>query len=100
MALTQLKLVLGMTIVVSATGFNFRVLLPVLASGTLHAGAEVFGVLFACFGAGALLGGVRYIPNGAVTDSIVMRSRSGTVRRVEATHLLDKLEAFTGREFR
>jgi MFS family permease len=52
----QLKLVLGITIVVSATGFNFRVLLPVLASGTLHAGAAVFGVLFACFGAGALLG--------------------------------------------
>ena len=52
----QLKLVLGITIVVSSTGFNFRVLLPVLASGTLHAGAEVFGVLFACFGAGALLG--------------------------------------------
>ena len=52
----QLKLVLAITIVVSATGFNFRVLLPVLASGTLHAGAEVFGVLFACFGAGALLG--------------------------------------------
>ena len=52
----QVKLVLAITIVVSATGFNFRVLLPVLASGTLHAGAEVFGVLFACFGAGALLG--------------------------------------------
>jgi MFS family permease len=52
----QLKLVLAITIVVSSTGFNFRVLLPVLASGTLHAGAEVFGILFACFGAGALLG--------------------------------------------
>jgi MFS family permease len=38
------------------TGFNFRVLHPVLASNTLHAGAAVFGVLFACFGAGALLG--------------------------------------------
>jgi MFS family permease len=52
----QLKLVLAITIIVSSTGFNFRVLLPVLASDTLHAGAEVFGVLFACFGAGALLG--------------------------------------------
>jgi MFS family permease len=52
----QLKLVLAITTVVSATGFNFRVLLPVLASKTLHSGAEVFGVLFACFGAGALLG--------------------------------------------
>jgi MFS family permease len=49
-------LVLAITVVVSATGFNFRVLLPVLASKTLHAGAEVFGVLFACFGVGALLG--------------------------------------------
>jgi MFS family permease len=48
--------VLLVTIVVSATGFNFRVLLPVLASKTLHAGAAVFGVLFACFGVGALLG--------------------------------------------
>ena len=52
----QMRLVLAITVVVSATGFNFRVLLPVLASGTLHAGAEVFGVLFACFGAGALVG--------------------------------------------
>jgi fructose-1,6-bisphosphatase II len=43
---------------------------------------------------------VRYLPNGAVTDSIVMRSRSGTSRRIEATHLLDKLEALTGREYR
>jgi MFS family permease len=48
--------VLIVTTVVSATGFNFRVLLPVLASETLHAGAAVFGVLFACFGVGALLG--------------------------------------------
>jgi hypothetical protein len=28
-----------------------------------------------------------------------MRSRSGTVRRVEASHALDKLESFTGREY-
>ena len=43
---------------------------------------------------------VRYLPGGAVTDSIVMRSRSGTVRRVEATHSFDKLEKFSGREYR
>jgi MFS family permease len=48
--------VLVMVTVVSCTGFNFRVLLPVLASRTLDAGAAVFGVLFACFGAGALAG--------------------------------------------
>jgi fructose-1,6-bisphosphatase II len=49
---------------------------------------------------GALLKGVRYTRDGAFTDSIVMRSRSGTVRRVEATHALAKLTALTGREYR
>ncbi len=45
---------------------------------------------------GALLSGVRRTPDGATTDSIVMRSRSGTVRRVAAQHRLQKLEQFSG----
>jgi fructose-1,6-bisphosphatase II len=49
---------------------------------------------------GALLKGVRYVRDGVITDSIVMRSRSGTVRRIEARHNLAKLTQFTGREFR
>ena len=63
------------------------------------AGEDVF---FAATGVttGALLKGVRYTRDGAFTDSIVMRSRSGTVRRVEATHALEKLTALTGREYR
>ena len=48
---------------------------------------------------GALLRGVRYVNDGAITDSIVMRSRSGTVRRIEARHQLSKLTHFTGREY-
>jgi fructose-1,6-bisphosphatase II len=48
---------------------------------------------------GALLSGVRFSDGGAVTDSIVMRSRSGTVRRVEAYHDVAKLSAFSGREY-
>jgi fructose-1,6-bisphosphatase II len=48
---------------------------------------------------GALLSGVRYVRDGAVTDSLVMRSRSGTVRRIEARHTLSKLTHFTGREY-
>jgi MFS family permease len=52
----EVLLVLAITTAVATTGFNFRVLLPVLASKTLHASALVFGVLFASFGAGALLG--------------------------------------------
>ncbi len=51
-------------------------------------------VFFAATGVttGALLSGVRYTREGAATDSIVMRSRSGTVRRIEATHAFQKLE--------
>jgi len=52
----QLRLLLIIGTVVSTVGFNFHVLVPVLASETLHAGPEVFGILSACFGSGALLG--------------------------------------------
>jgi fructose-1,6-bisphosphatase II len=71
----------------------------VLTTDDLVAGEDVF-VAATGVTTGALLRGVRYLPNGAITDSIVMRSRSGTVRRIEATHALDKLESFTGREYR
>jgi fructose-1,6-bisphosphatase II len=35
---------------------------------------------------GFLLRGVRYLPDGAETHSIVMRARSGTVRLIQARH--------------
>jgi fructose-1,6-bisphosphatase II len=70
----------------------------VLTTNDLVSGEDVF-VAATGVTTGALLRGVRYLQNGAVTDSIVMRSRSGTVRRVEATHRLDKLESLTGREY-
>jgi fructose-1,6-bisphosphatase II len=71
----------------------------VLHTDDLVAGEDVF-VAATGVTTGSLLRGVRYLSNGAVTDSIVMRSRSGTVRRVEATHPLDKLEQLTGRSLR
>jgi fructose-1,6-bisphosphatase II len=40
---------------------------------------------------GELLRGVRYTPRGARTESIVMRSRSGTIRSVQSTHSLSKV---------
>lgn len=39
---------------------------------------------------GALLSGVRYFRGGAHTHSIVMRSETGTVREIKATHRFDK----------
>jgi len=71
----------------------------VLHTDDLVAGEDVF-VAATGVTTGSLLRGVRYLANGAMTDSIVMRARSGTTRRIEATHLLDKLEHFTGREYR
>ena len=40
---------------------------------------------------GELLKGVRFFGGGATTETLVMRSKSGTVRRVAATHQLTKL---------
>jgi fructose-1,6-bisphosphatase II len=48
---------------------------------------------------GALLAGVRYTADGAVTESLVMRSLTGTNRRILAEHRFDKLERFTGRKY-
>jgi fructose-1,6-bisphosphatase II len=71
----------------------------VLTTDDLVSGDDVF-VAATGVTTGALLRGVRYLAGGAVTDSIVMRSRSGTVRRIEATHDIAKLERFSGREYR
>ena len=45
-------------------------------------------VMFAATGVtnGSMLRGVRRYSTGAVTHSIIMRSKTGTVRTVEATH--------------
>jgi len=59
-------------------------------------------VFFAATGItnGALLNGVRYDDQGAVTHSMVMRSRSGTVRYIDARHDFAKLERFSPIEYR
>jgi fructose-1,6-bisphosphatase II len=65
----------------------------VLRAEDLVGGDDVF---FAATGItdGDFLQGVRYLGDMATTQSVVMRSRSGTVRWVEAQHPLSKLEAF------
>jgi len=70
----------------------------VLRTDDLVSGEDVF-VAATGVTSGSLLRGVQYTPGGAVTDSIVMRSRSGTVRRVVAQQSLAKLSAFTGFEY-
>ena len=49
---------------------------------------------------GYLLRGVKYWPDGASTHSMVMRSRSGTVRSIESEHSFEKLERFSPIQYR
>jgi fructose-1,6-bisphosphatase II len=68
----------------------------VLSADELVRGEDVF---FSATGVtdGDVLQGVRYQGDrGATTESLVMRSRSGTVRRVLARHDRAKLRALTG----
>jgi fructose-1,6-bisphosphatase II / sedoheptulose-1,7-bisphosphatase len=53
-------------------------------------------VMFAATGVtnGTMLRGVRRFPGGATTHSVVMRSRTGTVRYIEAKHDLSRKESF------
>ena len=48
---------------------------------------------------GELLKGVRFHAGGATTQSLVMRSRSGTVRMIEARHRLDKLREISSVDY-
>ena len=49
-------------------------------------------VMFAATGvtSGDMLNGVRYVRGGAMTHSVVMRSQTGTVRFIEASHRFDR----------
>jgi fructose-1,6-bisphosphatase II len=70
----------------------------VLTTGDLVSGDNVF---FCATGVtdGDLLKGVRYEPGGCTTQSIVMRSKSGTLRMVEGFHRLTKLNEYSAIDF-
>ena len=63
--------------------------LLVVATATGHAAGE--SVLFCATGVtdGEMLRGVRFNPKGAVTESIVMRARSRTIRWIKSQHHFD-----------
>jgi fructose-1,6-bisphosphatase II len=48
---------------------------------------------------GDLLRGVRYRSGGAYTQSIVMRSKSGTIRVIDSFHRLEKLSRYSVVDF-
>jgi fructose-1,6-bisphosphatase II len=70
----------------------------VLTTEDLVSGENVF---FCATGVteGDLLQGVRYYGGGCTTHSIVMRSKSGTVRMIESYHRLSKLNEYSAVDF-
>jgi len=66
----------------------------VLTVDDLVTGDDAF---FACTGItpGQLLRGVVFDANGALTESLVMRVKSGTVRTIRARHRLEKLRTYS-----
>ncbi len=48
---------------------------------------------------GELMHGVRYGAGRAITESIVMRSRSGTIRKITSEHQLSKLQAYSSIDY-
>ncbi|MGH3772766.1 MAG: MFS transporter [Pseudonocardiaceae bacterium] len=52
----QMTASMVLVFVVATLGINFNVTLPLVAQNTLHGSPEILGVLFACYGAGALVG--------------------------------------------
>ncbi|GAA2361801.1 fructose-1,6-bisphosphatase [Catellatospora methionotrophica] len=70
----------------------------VLTNDDLVTGENVFFVATGVT-SGDLLRGVRYRDNGAYTQSIVMRSKSGTIRVIDSYHRLEKLAGYSVVDF-
>jgi fructose-1,6-bisphosphatase II len=70
----------------------------VLTTDDLVTGDNAFFVATGVTG-GDLLRGVRYRSGGASTQSIVMRSKSGTIRVIDSFHRLEKLALYSAVDF-
>jgi len=82
-ALTYLRrapgaaIVLATVLAVSMFSFNFNVLLPVLAKQTLGGSAEVFGIISASFGGGALVGALVAASLGRASRKVLLVGTGG-----------------------
>jgi MFS family permease len=68
----RMLVILSLVFVISTFCFNFNVTLPVLAKVTLNAHGYVYGLLFAAFGAGALLGALAAASLGRASTKVLL----------------------------
>jgi MFS family permease len=69
--------ILSMMVVFSSVCFNFNILLPLLAKTTLDAGPRTFGIVSACFGAGALVGALSAAALSRTTWRVMFAGAGG-----------------------
>jgi MFS family permease len=72
-----IAIALTMLFVISLAAINFQVLLPILARQTLHGGAEVYGFITACFGAGALVGALFTAARTKASPMVLLVAAAG-----------------------
>jgi MFS family permease len=68
----RMMVILALVFVISTFCFNFNVTLPVLAKVTLETHGYVYGLLFASFGAGALLGALAAAALGRASTKVLL----------------------------
>jgi MFS family permease len=68
----RMMALLALVFVISTFCFNFNVTLPVLAKITLNAHGLVYGLLFASFGAGALVGALAAAALGRASTKVLL----------------------------
>jgi predicted MFS family arabinose efflux permease len=89
----QMMAIMVLVFVVAALGLSFNVTLPLVAHNTLHGNPEILGVLFACYGAGALAGALCAAALGRASRAVFL----GTCGVLGALELLLALqETVTG----
>ncbi|MDP8910872.1 MAG: MFS transporter [Actinomycetota bacterium] len=89
----HVRLALTILAVISTVGLNFHVILPVLASDTLDVGPDVFGILSACFGGGALLGALLQAARGRASWKLLLIGATGFSGGLLAMALADSVLA-------
>jgi fructose-1,6-bisphosphatase II len=76
-------------------GYDFT---KVLTNADLVSSEDVF-VAATGITHGDFLQGVRYLSDGAETESLVMRGLTGTIRQIKATHRWDKLRRLSAIDY-
>jgi MFS family permease len=71
------RIVLAMMVVFASISFNFNILLPILAKTTLHGSSITFGLISACFGAGALVGALASAAVAKATWRVMFLGAAG-----------------------